>query len=138
MGCACKLRPQDLEQVLRKLPKVTDPAVLVGAETSDDAAVYRLRPDLAIVQTVDFFTPIADDPFDFGAISAANSLSDVYAMGAKPLFALSVVGFPSRRLPLRVLERILDGRGGGGRARPGSPSSAGTPWTTPSRSSAWR
>jgi len=109
MGCACKLRPQDLEQVLRKLPKVTDPAVLVGAETSDDAAVYRLRPDLAIVQTVDFFTPIADDPFDFGAISAANSLSDVYAMGAKPLFALSVVGFPSRRLPLWVLERILEG-----------------------------
>jgi len=109
MGCACKLRPQDLEQVLRKLPKVTDPAVLVGAETSDDAAVYRLGPDIAVVQTVDFFTPIADDPFDFGAISAANSLSDVYAMGAKPLFALSVVGFPSRRLPLRVLERILEG-----------------------------
>jgi cysteine desulfurase NifS/selenium donor protein len=109
MGCACKLRPQDLEQVLRKLPKVADPEVLVAAETSDDAAVYRLRPDLAIVQTVDFFTPIADDPFDFGAVSAANSLSDVYAMGARPLFALSVVGFPSRRLPLRVLERILEG-----------------------------
>ena len=109
MGCACKLRPQDLEQVLRKLPKVTDPAVLVDAGTSDDAAVYRLRPDLALVTTVDFFTPIADDPFDFGAISAANSLSDVYAMGAKPLFALSVVGFPSRRLPLWVLERILEG-----------------------------
>ncbi|HSD65417.1 MAG TPA: selenide, water dikinase SelD [Vicinamibacteria bacterium] len=109
MGCACKLRPQDLEQVLRKLPKVTDPAVLVGTDTSDDAAVYRLRPDLAVVQTVDFFTPIADDPFDFGAVSAANSLSDVYAMGATPLFALSVVGFPSRRLPLRVLERILEG-----------------------------
>jgi cysteine desulfurase NifS/selenium donor protein len=109
MGCACKLRPQDLEQVLRKLPKVTDPGVLVGAETSDDAAVYRVSPDLAIVQTVDFFTPIADDPFDFGAVSAANSLSDVYAMGATPLFALSVVGFPSRRLPLSVLERILEG-----------------------------
>jgi cysteine desulfurase NifS/selenium donor protein len=109
MGCACKLRPQDLEQVLRKLPKTTDPAVLVGPETSDDAAVYRLTADLAVVQTVDFFTPIADDPFDFGAISAANSLSDIYAMGAKPLFALSVVGFPSRRLPLRVLERILEG-----------------------------
>jgi len=95
--------------VLRKLPKVTDAAVLVDASTSDDAAVYRLGPDLAIVQTVDFFTPIADDPFDFGAVSAANSLSDVYAMGARPLFALSVVGFPSRRLPLRVLERILEG-----------------------------
>jgi cysteine desulfurase len=109
MGCACKLRPQDLEQVLRKLPKVADPAVLVGPETSDDAAVYRLGPDVAVVQTVDFFTPIADDPFDFGAVSAANSLSDVYAMGATPLFALSVVGFPSRRLPLSVLERILEG-----------------------------
>jgi len=109
MGCACKLRPQDLEQVLRKLPKVDDPAVLIGTATSDDAAVYRLGPELAVVQTVDFFTPIADDPFDFGAISAANSLSDVYAMGARPLFALSVVGFPSRRLPLSVLERILEG-----------------------------
>jgi cysteine desulfurase len=109
MGCACKLRPQDLEQVLRKLPKVADPAVLVGPETSDDAAVYRLGPDVAVVQTVDFFTPIADDPFDFGAVSAANSLSDVYAMGATPVFALSIVGFPSRRLPLRVLERILEG-----------------------------
>jgi cysteine desulfurase len=109
MGCACKLRPQDLEQVLRKLPRVSDPAALVGPETLDDAAVYRLGPDLAIVQTVDFFTPIADDPFDFGAISAANSLSDVYAMGARPLFALSVVGFPVRRLPLGVLERILEG-----------------------------
>ncbi len=109
MGCACKLRPQDLEAVLRSLPKVTDPAVLVGPEHSDDAAVYRLTDDLAVVSTVDFFTPIADDPFDFGAISAANSLSDVYAMGARPLFALSVVAFPSRRLPLSVLERILAG-----------------------------
>lgn len=109
MGCACKLRPQDLEAVLKSLPKITDPAVLVGPEHSDDAAVYRISEDLAIVSTVDFFTPIADDPFDFGAISAANSLSDVYAMGARPLFALSVVAFPSRRLPLWVLERILAG-----------------------------
>ena len=109
MGCACKLRPQDLEAVLKALPKVTDPAVLVGPEHSDDAAVYRLSPDLAVVSTVDFFTPIADDPFDFGAVSAANSLSDVYAMGARPLFALSVVAFPSRRLPLRALEQILAG-----------------------------
>jgi selenium donor protein len=109
MGCACKLRPQDLEQVLRALPKVSDPAVMIDAATADDAAVYRLGPELALVQTVDFFTPIADDPFDFGAISAANSLSDIYAMGARPLFALSVVGFPARRLPLRVLERILVG-----------------------------
>ncbi len=109
MGCACKLRPQVLERVLAKLPLPTDPAVLVGVETSDDAAVYKLTDDLAIVQTVDFFTPIADDPYDFGAISAANSLSDIYAMGARPLFALNIVGFPSNRLPMEVLQRILQG-----------------------------
>jgi selenium donor protein len=109
LGCACKLRPQALEEVLAALPLPTDPAVLVGTETSDDAAVYRLSDELAIVQTVDFFTPIVDDPYWFGAISAANSLSDVYAMGARPLFALNIVGFPSNRLPLHVLERILRG-----------------------------
>ena len=109
LGCACKLRPQELERVLAKLPLPTDPAVLVGVETSDDAAVYKLDDDLAIVQTVDFFTPIADDPYDFGAISAANSLSDIYAMGARPLFALNIVAFPSNRLPVEVLHRILQG-----------------------------
>jgi selenium donor protein len=109
MGCACKLRPQELERVLRGLPEVTDPAVMIATATADDAAVYRVRDDLAIVQTVDFFTPIADDPYDFGAISAANSLSDIYAMGARPIFALSIVGFPSARLPTEVLERILRG-----------------------------
>jgi cysteine desulfurase len=109
LGCACKLRPQALEAVLAKLPKPSDPAILVDISTSDDAAVYKLREDLAIVETVDFFTPIADDPYDFGAISAANSLSDIYAMGAKPLFALNIVGFPTNRLPLEVLERILQG-----------------------------
>jgi selenide,water dikinase len=81
----------------------------VGIATSDDAAVYRLGNDLAVVQTVDFFTPIADDPYIFGAISASNSLSDIYAMGARPLFALSIVGFPSNRLPLEVLSQILRG-----------------------------
>jgi cysteine desulfurase NifS/selenium donor protein len=109
MGCACKLRPQELEKVLRALPAATDTAVLIDTSTSDDAAVYRLTDDLAIVQTVDFFTPIADDPREFGAISAANSLSDIYAMGAEPRFALSIVGFPSKRLPLKVLEQILQG-----------------------------
>jgi len=109
MGCACKLRPQELEIVLRGLPAVSNPAVLVDASTADDAAVYRLTDDLAIVQTVDFFTPIADDPREFGAISAANSLSDIYAMGAEPRFALSIVGFPSKRLPLEVLTEILQG-----------------------------
>ncbi|TFG09973.1 selenide, water dikinase SelD [Candidatus Thorarchaeota archaeon] len=109
LGCACKLRPQALEEVLRGLPIPDDPAILVGVETADDAAVYRLDKEHAIVGTVDFFTPIVDDPYWFGAISAANSLSDIYAMGAKPLFALSVVGFPSNRLPLSVLHDILRG-----------------------------
>lgn len=109
LGCACKLRPQVLEQVLEKLPKPLDSNVLVGADTSDDAAVYRVDDRTAIVQTVDFFTPVVDDPFQFGAIAAANSLSDIYAMGARPIFALSVVGFPSNRLPVEVLKDILSG-----------------------------
>lgn len=109
LGCACKLRPQALEAVLQNLPKSVDPAVLIGTETADDAAVYQISDESAIVQTVDFFTPIVDDPYWFGAISAANSLSDIYAMGARPLFALNIVGFPSNRLPLWVLERILLG-----------------------------
>jgi len=109
LGCACKLRPQALEKVLSKLPPIIDPKALVDASTNDDAAVYQLREDLAVVQTVDFFTPIVDDPYWFGAISAANSLSDIYAMGAHPIFALSIVGFPSNRLPLAVLEEILRG-----------------------------
>ncbi|OGC02599.1 selenide, water dikinase SelD, partial [candidate division KSB1 bacterium RBG_16_48_16] len=109
LGCACKLRPQLLEQVLKKMPVYDDNNILVGTDTSDDAAVYRLNDQMAVVQTVDFFTPIVDDPFRFGEIAAANSLSDIYAMGAKPLFALNVVGFPSNRLPLSVLEQILQG-----------------------------
>jgi cysteine desulfurase NifS/selenium donor protein len=109
MGCACKLSPQDLERVLKTLPGSTDKNVLVDARTSDDAAVYRLNGELAVVQSVDFFTPIVDDPFDFGAVSAANSLSDLYAMGARPIFALNIAGFPTSRLPLEVLERILSG-----------------------------
>ncbi|MBN1538495.1 MAG: selenide, water dikinase SelD [Anaerolineales bacterium] len=109
MGCACKLRPQLLEEILAALPLPLDPAVIVGSNTSDDAAVYRISDEQAIVQTVDFFTPIVDDPYMFGAISAANSLSDIYAMGARPLFALNIVGFPDRRLPLEVLEDILRG-----------------------------
>ena len=109
MGCACKLRPQLLEQVLAEMPLPQDERILVGTETGDDAAVYLINEETALVQTVDFFTPIVDDPYTFGAISAANSLSDVYAMGAEPLFALSVVGFPSSRLPLEVLKSILKG-----------------------------
>jgi cysteine desulfurase len=109
LGCACKLRPQLLEAVLKRLPAPSDPAILVGTATSDDAAVYRLDERTAIVQTVDFFTPIVDDPFQFGAIAAANALSDIYAMGGTPRFALNIVAFPSNRLPVEVLEEILRG-----------------------------
>jgi len=95
--------------VLRFLPPTVDPDVLIGAATADDAAVYRLSPDQALVATVDYITPVVDDPYDFGAIAAANSLSDIYAMGARPLFALNVVGFPRDTLPLDTLARILEG-----------------------------
>lgn len=109
LGCACKLRPQLLEEVLAKLPVPQDKNILVGSETSDDAAVYKIDENTAIVQTVDFFTPVVDDPFDFGRITAVNALSDVYAMGARPLFALNLVAFPSNRLPMDVLTQILQG-----------------------------
>jgi cysteine desulfurase len=109
LGCACKLRPQELEKILSEIPVLNNPDILVGVENSDDAAVVKLSDDQALVQTLDFFTPIVDDPYEFGAIAAANSLSDIYAMGAKPLFALNIVGFPSTRLPMSVLKDILQG-----------------------------
>ncbi len=109
LGCACKLRPQDLEMVLKNFPLPQDSNVLVGADTSDDAAVYKINDNQAIVQTLDFFTPIVDEPYHFGAIAATNALSDLYAMGADPLFALNIVGFPDKRLPMSVLEEILQG-----------------------------
>jgi selenide, water dikinase len=95
-------------QVLKQLPAQTNPKVLVGLETGDDGAVYQLTPDLAIIQTVDFFTPIVDDPYTFGQIAAANSLSDIYAMGGEPILALNIVGFPSCLSP-DVLAEILKG-----------------------------
>lgn len=109
LGCACKMRPADLETVLAGMPEFFSPDVLIGAETRDDAAVYRLNDTMALVQTVDFFTPVVDDPYTFGAIAAANALSDIYAMGAKPMFALNIAAFPVNRLPLSVLEAILKG-----------------------------
>lgn len=109
LGCACKLRPQELEKILKDIPAAADSNILIDTRTSDDAAVYRINDTTAIVQTVDFFTPIVDDPYDFGTIAAANALSDIYAMGAKPLFALNIVGFPSNRLPMDVLKEILRG-----------------------------
>ena len=95
--------------VLHHLPRVDHPDLLVGTETSDDAGVFRLRPDLAIVNTVDFFTPIVDDPYVFGQIAAANALSDVYAMGGEPLTAMNIVAFPKATMDLAVLGRVLAG-----------------------------
>ena len=97
-----------LDSILRRLPRPTDQNVLVGFDTNDDAGVYLLNPEMAMVQTVDFFTPIVDDPFTFGQIAAANSLSDVYAMGGKPVSALSIVGFPDKGDP-EILEQIIRG-----------------------------
>src|SRR2546427_2220980 len=107
-GCAAKLNPATLDSVLRRLPRQTDPNVLVGFDTNDDAGVYLVAEDLALVQTVDFFTPIVDDPNLYGQIAAANSLSDVYAMGGRPVSALSIVGFPENGDPA-LLEQILRG-----------------------------
>jgi len=114
-GCAAKLGPADLLQILHSFPLFESPDLIVGTETSDDAGVFRLRPDLAIVNTVDFFTPIVDDPYVFGQIAAANALSDVYAMGGEPKTAMNIVGFPKGKLDLEVLGEIL--RGGAERAR---------------------
>ena len=107
-GCASKLAPGSLRQVLSGLPAQTDPNLLVGFETSDDAGIYRIAPDLALVQTIDFFTPLVDDPFTFGQIAATNALSDVYAMGGRPVSALAVVCFPQDG-DLGILEQIMRG-----------------------------
>lgn len=109
-GCAAKLSPKILDQALSGLARLDHPDVLVGFDTRDDAGVIRLNPDLALVQTIDFFTPIVDDPYTFGAIAAANALSDIYAMGGKPLSAVSVLCFPPSG-DISILREIL--RGGG-------------------------
>ncbi|MDP2809258.1 MAG: selenide, water dikinase SelD [Rhodocyclaceae bacterium] len=109
-GCGCKIAPAILSRLIAESPLKTVPAdLLVGVETSDDAAVYRLNDEQAIVATTDFFTPIVDDPRDFGRIAATNALSDVYAMGARPIFALAVVGMPLDKLPEDVIRQILAG-----------------------------
>jgi selenium donor protein len=109
LGCACKLQPRLLEEVVRRLPRPERAEILVGAETSDDACAWRLPDGAVLVQTLDFFTPVVDEPRLFGAIAAANALSDVYAMGGVPLFALNIVGFPVAALPMTVLHEILAG-----------------------------
>jgi selenide,water dikinase len=112
-GCGCKLAPAVLEQIIAKTAGsaagIIPPQLLVGIETSDDAAVYQINETQAIVATTDFFMPIVDDPFDFGAIAATNAISDVYAMGASPLFALAIVAMPIDKVPLETIRRILQG-----------------------------
>ncbi|HJN59917.1 MAG TPA: selenide, water dikinase SelD, partial [Alphaproteobacteria bacterium] len=109
-GCGCKIAPAALSNILDGLPRpFADPALLVGNESSDDAAVYRLDGDQAVVATTDFFMPIVDDPFDFGRIAATNALSDVYATGARPILALAIVGMPIDKLPVAVIRQILAG-----------------------------
>ena len=107
-GCGAKIGPKVLAQVVGKLPKFTDPMLLVGPETSDDAAVYKINDELAMIHTVDFFPPVVDNPYMYGQIAAANALSDVYAMGGVPKLALNVVAFPNCLGP-EVLEQILRG-----------------------------
>lgn len=109
-GCGCKIAPGVLEKILSKsAPGILPKQLLVGIETADDAAVYQINETQAIVATTDFFMPIVDDPHDFGAIAATNAISDVYAMGGTPLFALALVGMPVNQLPLDVIRRILEG-----------------------------
>jgi selenide,water dikinase len=108
-GCGCKLPAAALLPIVRGLPRCDDPRLLVGSDLGDDAAVFRVSDELALVMTIDFFTPIVDDPYDFGRIAAANALSDVYAMGGTPLAAMNVVAFPLERLGGDVLREILRG-----------------------------
>jgi selenide,water dikinase len=109
-GCGCKIGPGELSEVLRSIPASPhNPNLLVGIETSDDAGVYQLNAELALVQTVDFFTPIVDDPYSFGQIAAANAISDIYAMGGKPLTVLNIVAFPIKKLDKSILADILRG-----------------------------
>ena len=136
-GCGCKIAPAALTEILAKLPSgLLDPALLVGTETSDDAAVYKLNDEQAIVATTDFFMPIVDDPHDFGRIAATNALSDIYAMGARPLLALAIVGMPLGKLTVEVIQQIL--AGGATVCRPRAfPSLAVTRSIRSSRSTVW-
>jgi len=109
-GCGCKIAPGLLSEILRKTARMPVPReLLVGIETADDAAVYRLNDEQALVATTDFFMPIVDDPYDFGRIAATNAISDVYAMGGRPILALALVGMPINVLPVDTIRRILEG-----------------------------
>jgi selenide, water dikinase len=108
-GCSSKIPPKQLEEVLKHLPVAVDPDILVNIDTHDDAGVFRINDDLALVFTTDFFPPVCSDPYEFGQIAAANSISDVYAMGASPVLALNIMMFPASKLPFEAYSQILKG-----------------------------
>jgi selenide,water dikinase len=108
-GCSAKISPKQLEEILKYLPVSVDPDILVDIDTHDDAGVYRVNDELALVLTTDFFPPVCSDPFEFGQIAAANSISDVYAMGGTPMLALNIMMFPADRLPMEAYASILQG-----------------------------
>src|ERR1700751_1686650 len=109
-GCGCKLAPAVLQSILKGMPATAAFSdLMVGTDTADDAAVWRLNDSQALVATTDFFMPVVDDPFDFGRIAATNALSDVYALGATPILALAIVGMPVGKLPVETIGEILKG-----------------------------
>src|SRR5215204_853142 len=108
-GCGCKIAPSILQQILLTENKTSFQQLLVGNESSDDAAVYQIDTDKAIISTTDFFLPIVDDAFDFGRIAAANAISDVYAMGGRPLMAIAILGWPVDKLPIDIAQSVLEG-----------------------------
>jgi selenide,water dikinase len=108
-GCGCKIAPSVLQQIVQTKSNFSFDKLLVGNESSDDAAVYQINNDEALISTTDFFLPIVDDPFDFGRIAAANAISDVYAMGGNPLMAIAILGFPIDKLPVEIAQQILEG-----------------------------
>ncbi len=109
-GCGCKISPKVLDVILRSsLPSVSDPALLVGNDSRDDAAVYDLGNGMAVVSTTDFFMPIVDDPYDFGRVAATNAISDIYAMGGRPVMAVAIFGWPLDKLPAEVGQRVVEG-----------------------------
>src|SRR5829696_723957 len=108
-GCGCKIAPSVLQQILQTQSKPFFQHLLVGNESSDDAAVYQLNNETAVISTTDFFLPIVDDPFDFGRIAAANAISDIYAMGGTPLVAIAMLGWPIEKLPVETARKVLEG-----------------------------
>lgn len=108
-GCGCKISPADLSRILGQSKGMADPRLLIGHDTRDDAAVYLLRDDLAIVSTTDFFMPIVDDPHDFGGIASVNAISDIYAMGARPMMAIAILGWPLDKLAPEIAAQVIEG-----------------------------